>query len=250
MCVPEGDQRRRGRGPSPARKRGSFPARAQRVLDRCSATAASFLLVARAGLASDSNSLTDDEKRTGFECLFNGRDFQGWEAPEICKVTEGFCTVREGAIDFPKDNVSPPLPYRKTIPPDFELRFQWKPGPSEEPGLSGHFSIGTYGAAGQDGWRGTLFCAHCAGDVQIRFVTGPVKIPLGVAGVTCSKTPSSDAVRPRGNWNDARILYKGSRLEHWLNGDKIVDIDLRKESWVPTRSPLKRWIGSLMSGSS
>lgn len=39
------------------------------------------------------------------------------------------------------------------------------------------------------------------------------------------------APRPPGEWNDARIVAHGPRLEHWLNGRLVVVCDLRSEDY-------------------
>jgi hypothetical protein len=38
--------------------------------------------------------------------------------------------------------------------------------------------------------------------------------------------PTKDFTHPVGTWNEARIKVQGWHIEHWLNGEKIVDIDL------------------------
>jgi hypothetical protein len=39
------------------------------------------------------------------------------------------------------------------------------------------------------------------------------------------------AARPVGEWNTARIVAEGPRLEHWLNGKLVVVADLRSEDY-------------------
>ena len=38
-------------------------------------------------------------------------------------------------------------------------------------------------------------------------------------------------VKPAGEWNTGRIVAKGSKLEHWLNGAKVVEIDTASDEW-------------------
>jgi len=40
-------------------------------------------------------------------------------------------------------------------------------------------------------------------------------------------TPS----RPAGEWNRARIVARGNHIEHWLNGQKVVDVDVGSDRW-------------------
>jgi hypothetical protein len=51
--------------------------------------------------------------------------------------------------------------------------------------------------------------------------------------------PSEDKAKAVGEWNEGRILTRGDRVEHWLNGAKVVDISLADE---PVRAGLEaRW---------
>ena len=46
------------------------------------------------------------------------------------------------------------------------------------------------------------------------------------------KAPSADKpLKPAGEWNASRILAKGKHLEHWLNGAKVMEIDLDSDEW-------------------
>jgi hypothetical protein len=43
--------------------------------------------------------------------------------------------------------------------------------------------------------------------------------------------PEDKPVKPVGEWNQAKIVADGPRLEHWLNGVKVVTIDQSCEDW-------------------
>jgi hypothetical protein len=44
--------------------------------------------------------------------------------------------------------------------------------------------------------------------------------------------PSHDATKPVGEWNNSRIVYKGTVLQHWLNGQKVVGFDYTDPRWA------------------
>jgi Domain of Unknown Function (DUF1080) len=38
-------------------------------------------------------------------------------------------------------------------------------------------------------------------------------------------------LRPVGEYNESRIVVHGSKIEHWLNGEKILEADTMSEDW-------------------
>ena len=139
-----------------------------------------------------------------------------------------------GAIFFQAGNPGFPALacWRKAIPPDFDLRFEWKESASSKQSLQGHFQIGTHGAMTENGWAGSFWCSYWAGGRSISIRTDEVSIPIKFAGISGGKAPSKDVSRPAGQWNQARMVCKGSLFQHWLNGEKILEIDLRQGNWL------------------
>jgi hypothetical protein len=43
--------------------------------------------------------------------------------------------------------------------------------------------------------------------------------------------PAKDVSRPRGEWNTIRIVADGRRVEHWLNGVKLLEYELGSDDW-------------------
>ena len=50
-------------------------------------------------------------------------------------------------------------------------------------------------------------------------------------------------VKPFGEWNSTRIVVKGPHVEHWLNGVKVVDMELWSPDWEAkvAASKFKTW---------
>jgi hypothetical protein len=38
-------------------------------------------------------------------------------------------------------------------------------------------------------------------------------------------------VKPANEWNEARVVARGSHVEHWLNGKKVVEYELWSPDW-------------------
>ena len=51
--------------------------------------------------------------------------------------------------------------------------------------------------------------------------------------------PSKNATRPVGEFNHSRIVVKGERVEHWLNGVKVVDASLNAAEVA--QAAARRW---------
>src|SRR5690349_13594295 len=78
-----------------------------------------ILLIATATVRAETpNVLSDNEKKAGFELLFDGKDLDGWEQGGNWKIDDGaICWASKGGD----------LTYKhKPIPDDFDLRFEWK----------------------------------------------------------------------------------------------------------------------------
>jgi hypothetical protein len=52
--------------------------------------------------------------------------------------------------------------------------------------------------------------------------------------------PSSiKKLKPTGQWNSSKIVYNQNHVEHWLNGDKIVEFEAGSPEWNKHRSASK-----------
>lgn len=156
-------------------------------------------LIAGAAWADDPNSLTEKEEKAGFQALFNGKDLEGW-------TQGGNWLVRDGALQ--RDGKGGSLVYSaQKIPDDFELRFQWKVGKGSNSGV--YYRPGQY-------------------EYQIldNAVHGDGRNPRSsAASLYFCMAPSHDATKPVGQWNTGRIICQGTVIQHWLNGEKVIDFD-------------------------
>ena len=100
---------------------------------------------------------------------------------------------------------------------DFELEFRWAVSPG--------------------GNSGVMIAVHES--TEPAWTTGPEYQILDDAGHRDGQYPLTTAgsnyglyaatrgvVSPAGEWNSTRIVAKGAHVEHWLNGEKVVEYDL------------------------
>lgn len=154
--------------------------------------------------------------------LFDGESLEGWRGFRRDEAPESW-TVSDGAIHFVSadGDINTGLITSDRYD-DFELIFEWKVAPG---GNSGVFFRVT---EEQDAiWK-----------------TGPeyqvvdnVNHPDGRRPVSAAGSnyglhgPDTDRARPPGQWNEARLLAQGARVEHWLNGHRTAAYDLWDEAW-------------------
>jgi arylsulfatase A len=146
--------------------------------------------------------------------LFEGKSLQGWTTQDGKPVTEGW-TVKDGAIY--RESRGGNIFYQQQVG-DFELSFQWKIVEGGNNGLK--YRVRSYGGR-------MLGCEYQ--------LLGETK-----AGFSKSSTGSLYAlyepgknkrINPPGEWNSAKIVAHGPRIEHWMNGERIVEVDLTSPQW-------------------
>jgi hypothetical protein len=157
--------------------------------------------------------LTPAELQAGWRPLFDGRTTSGWhtyqEAPGTVKgwAVIDSMLVRTG----PGGDLVTDRQYDS-----FELELEWKVGPR---GNSGIF----YWAH-----QATERIYHNAPEYQVLDNIGHADgmSPMTATGSLYALYPADPAlVKPVGEWNHTRIVTRGSRVEHWLNGVRTVQAD-------------------------
>jgi hypothetical protein len=179
--------------------------------------AASFPCLEAAG--DDPKSLSDREREAGFEVLSNGENLDGWQHTGNWTLDEGVITRtgRGGSLVY---DVQP-------IPDDFELRFEWK--------VARGSNSGVYYRPTQYEYQILDNAVHADG-----------KNPrTSAASLYFCMPPARDATKPVGEWNQGRIVCKGSVIQHWLNGEKVIDFDYTDPKWKFEVELLKQRGGDL-----
>jgi hypothetical protein len=141
----------------------------------------------------------------GFESLFDGRTLEGWKHGGNWAVVDGeiACVKRGGALTYVKAKV----------PDDFELRFDWK--------VAKGCNSGVY-------YRPAQVEYQLLDNANSPYGENPRQ---SAASLFFCMAPAKDVVRPFGEWNEGRIVCKGTVIQHWLNGEKVIDFDYTDPRW-------------------
>ena len=164
------------------------------------------------------NTLTDAERRAGWRLLFDGTTLDGWRRYQGDTVPAAW-RVSDGTIN-------------KTVPTrdivsreqfsDFELVFDWR--------------VATGGNAGVF-YRATEEYDRVYWSApEYQLLDDPNapdgRDPLTSAGSAYGLYPAPrGVVKPAGEWNTSRVVARGTHVEHWLNGTKIVEYEALSPDW-------------------
>lgn len=173
---------------------------------RFSAAGVLLALLAAPLPAAGPNTLDAEERRLGFELLFDGRSFAGWTQGGNWVVENGalFCRDRGGDVYYAA----------RFVPDDFELRFEWK--------VAQGVNSGVLYRPGQVEYQ-------VLDDANSNYGRNP---RTKAAALFFCVAPSRDVTRPHGEWNEGRIVCQGTVIQHWLNGEKVIDFDYADPRWA------------------
>ena len=202
---------------------------------RCAAIAVIALVSAFAPVAAQSrpNQLTAQEQSAGWQLLFDGKTFAGWRGLGYDSVPTAHWKISDGAIRKLPSGAIPRLPDGQpsvggdlmTIAAfrDFELAWQWKVVPGSNSGVKYNVSEEFSLAKASN---------HAALGFEYQILDDSLnednKIPSHRAGSLYDLFPPTPnkVLKPVGDWNSSRLVFRGNHGEHWLNGVKIVEFDL------------------------
>lgn len=163
--------------------------------------------------AAEPNTLTRAEKADGWKLLFDGKSLAGWRAYKT--ETPAGWTVQNGALVRAAGRPGDLVTVQEFG--DFELSLDWKIGEAGNSGIIYRVGLGDPAPA-RSGPEFQLLDNGKAKDN---------KIPSHLAGALYDLVvPAKDVTRPLGEWNEARVKVKGWKIEHWMNGVKLVELDL------------------------
>ncbi len=160
-------------------------------------------------------SLNEEEKAAGFEMLFDGTNLDKWIGNK-----SGYL-VNEGAILVNPAGGSGGNLYTADQYDDFEFRFEFQLTPGANNGLG--IRTPTKGDAAYVGMELQILDNESPiyKDIQ------PYQFHGSVYGVIPAKR---GYLKPVGEWNEEVVIAKGSRIKVILNGQVIVDGDIKEAS--------------------
>ena len=178
--------------------------------------------------ASGASAPADGEWRT----LFDGRSLEAWRGFKKDSVPAGWQVV-DGALT--RVGEAGDLITRDQFG-DFELTLEWKVAEGGNSGIMYRVTE-TADATYETGPEMQVLddARHKDGESRLTAAGSAYGLYAAPAGI----------VKPAGQWNAVRIVVRGSHVEHWLNGTKVVEYELGSPDWEARvrNSKFKQWPG-------
>jgi len=181
--------------------------------------------------ATPDNTLSDTEREQGWELLFDGESLAGWHNYLQDSVGRSW-TAENGTLHLKADQKGEngwqvasggDIVYDKSYE-DFELRLEWKISSCGNSGIMYHVvESEDYDYPWMTGPEMQVLDNACHPDAKIeKHKAGDLYDLKACKYIT---------VNPAGEWNSVRICFADEKLEHWLNGRKVVETEVGTAEW-------------------
>jgi len=177
------------------------------------------------------NVLSRAEKAAGWKLLFNGKTLDGWRDYNGTEVT-GPWVVEDGTLAAlgKGDDANGYIVTDKQYE-NFELAFDWK--------------------ISEGGNSGVLYHVVESPHFKVPYVTGPEFQIIDNVGfphkledwqMACADyamhvaDPAKTNLKPAGEWNTSKIIFDNGHVEHWLNGEKVVEFEAWTDNWFQRKN--------------
>ena len=199
-------------------------------------SAAAMLAATITSCQPQPNTLTATEKAEGWQLLFDGQTLNGWRSFNDTTLVSGW-TVVDGCIQASGEggDASGYIVTDKKYA-NFELMWDWKLTKGGNSGMLYHvvehprFNVPyvtgpEYQLIDVEGWEE---------------LNAPTKLEewqkLGVDYAMYLPDSAKMKVNPVGEWNTSKIVFDNGHVEHWLNGEKILEFEAYTDDWFARKA--------------
>jgi hypothetical protein len=184
------------------------------------------------------NALTETEKENGWSLLFNGDDFTHWTGLGRDSIPPEHWTIENGTIrkvesdSVPTAEDGQPLEGGDIMTTDtyrnFELKLEWKTSRAGNSGIKYNVSD-SLSTAHEPRHAALGFEYQLLDDERHPDSEQPSHRASALYDLVAPNDQKS--LRPVGEWNEARIVFRGPHGAHWLNGEKVLEYDLESTAF-------------------
>ena len=152
--------------------------------------------------------------------LFDGSDLEQWRGYKAEEVGAGWKIVDE-TLMFDGESGGGDIITKEEFA-DFELTFDWKVSEAANSGVMYRVSLGD----------AAPYLSGPEYQVLDDDAHGDGKNPTTSSGALYALYEAEGkTVNAVGEWNTAKIVLNGNRVEHWVNDTKVVDVEMHSDEW-------------------
>ena len=107
---------------------------------------------------------------------------------------------------------------------DFEFSWEWKIAPGGNSGVK--YRVTAYPGKGNLGPEYQLLDDTKHPDAKV----GPQRQTASLYDFVPADA-AAKKLNPPGEWNVSKVVVRGSKFEHWLNGAKVMEMDTSTDAW-------------------
>src|SRR5665213_830193 len=184
------------------------------------------------------NTLTPAEQAAGWKLLFDGHSTDNWRGYEQSTFPDKGWHVADGCLVNPKSNgrvsgsggdLLTTAKFR-----DFEFRFEWRIGFGGNSGVQYLFQEPRPNPTASM-YRGDTGHSPMGFEYQIlddpnyprELKNGPKHLTAALYALIA---PTNKVLRGTDEFNEGHIIVHGNHIEHWLNGNKVLEFELGSPS--------------------
>jgi len=169
------------------------------------------------------NSLTARETKQGFRLLFDGTSLEHFKGATKDAIPQGCWIVKNGQIISPPKEDRPENAGGSIVTKEqfanFDLRFQYKMDTDFEGNVNSGLKYFAY--------PGT----ELGLEYQLYDHDAKVSTLHAVADLYDLLPATERPAKPRGKWNNVRIVSRGKTVQHWLNNKKVLEFERGSEAF-------------------
>lgn len=167
--------------------------------------------------AAEPNTLTAEEQKAGWKLLFDGKSGAGWHSQNKDTFPTKGWVIENGTLRKVAKERGGDLLSEKTYS-EFDFKWDWKIAPGGNNGIK-YFVTDERGGVGHE-YQMLDDATEAEGK------DNGVHSTASFYAVLAPFPNKVKALNPAGEWNSSRVYVKGNHVEHWLNGQKVLEYEL------------------------
>ena len=201
------------------------------------------------------NNLTIDEKKNGWEMLWDGKTSNGWRGAKLEEFPDKGWVIENGILTIMesdgKESAAAGDIVTKKLYQDFELKVDFKLTKGANSGIKYYVDTEINKGPGSSiGLEYQILDDDNHPDAKLGNHDGSRTV---ASLYDLIQADPNKPIHPVGEWNTARIVSKDNHVEHWLNGVKVLEYERGSKEYrkLVSESKYKKWkkFGELEKGS-